>query len=71
MIVAVLAVVFSILFIYYSRNTGHSFFVYWAPFFLAIVALLLGVPVYMAQRARITAPPPMPPNPDAGVSRAK
>src|SRR5215471_4751531 len=35
MIVAVLALVFSILFIVYSRNTGHSFWVYWAPFFLA------------------------------------
>src|SRR5215467_13162912 len=34
MIVAVLALVFSILFIIYSRNTGHSFWVYWAPFFL-------------------------------------
>src|SRR5215471_3620752 len=33
MIVAVLALVFSILFIIYSRNTGHSFWVYWAPFF--------------------------------------
>src|SRR6516225_184481 len=28
MIVAVLALAFSILFIYYSRNTGHSFWVY-------------------------------------------
>jgi hypothetical protein len=30
MIVAVVALIFSILFIYYSRNTGHSAFVYWA-----------------------------------------
>ena len=30
MIVAVLAVVFSAFFIYYSRDTGHSFWVYWA-----------------------------------------
>jgi APA family basic amino acid/polyamine antiporter len=71
MIVAVLALVFSILFIYYSRNTGHSFWTYWAPFFLAAVALLLGIPVYLAQRQRLTAPPPMPPNPDAGAARAK
>jgi len=35
--------VFSILFIWYSRNTGHSFWVYWAPFFLAGGALLLGI----------------------------
>ena len=33
--VAVAALAFSILFIYYSRNTGHSFWVYWAPFILA------------------------------------
>jgi APA family basic amino acid/polyamine antiporter len=38
MIVAVLALVFSILFIWYSRNTGHSFWAYWAPYFLAAVA---------------------------------
>ena len=45
-VVAVLSLVFSILFIWYSRNTGNSFFVYWAPFFLAGGALLLGIPVY-------------------------
>jgi len=61
MIVAVLALVFSILFIIYSRNTGHSFWVYWAPFFLAAGALLLGIPVYLAQRRRMTDPGPVPP----------
>jgi basic amino acid/polyamine antiporter, APA family len=60
MIVAVLALVFSILFIYYSRNTGHSFWVYWAPFFLAAGALLLGIPVYLAQRRHMTQPEPVP-----------
>src|SRR3954462_947196 len=35
MTVAVVSVVFSVLFIWYSRNTGHDFWVYWAPFFLA------------------------------------
>jgi basic amino acid/polyamine antiporter, APA family len=60
-IVAVLAVVFSILFIVYSRNTGHSFWVYWAPFFLAAGALLLGIPVYLAQRRHLTPPAPVPP----------
>jgi amino acid transporter len=54
MIVAVLALVFSIWFIWYSRNTGHSFWVYWAPFFLAGGALLLGIPVYLAQRRHLT-----------------
>jgi basic amino acid/polyamine antiporter, APA family len=61
LIVAVLSLVFSILFIWYSRNTGHSFWVYWAPFFLAGGALLLGIPVYLAQRSRLTSPPPVPP----------
>jgi APA family basic amino acid/polyamine antiporter len=61
MIVAVLSVVFSVLFIWYSRNTGHDFFVYWAPFFLAGGALLLGIPVYNSMRAKMTEPEPVPP----------
>jgi basic amino acid/polyamine antiporter, APA family len=60
-IVAVLALVFSILFIWYSRNTGNSFWIYWAPFLLAAGALLLGIPVYLAQRSRMTPAPPVPP----------
>jgi basic amino acid/polyamine antiporter, APA family len=60
MVVAVLSLVFSILFIWYSRNTGHSFWVYWAPFFLAGGALALGIPVYLAQRRHLTPPPPVP-----------
>jgi basic amino acid/polyamine antiporter, APA family len=60
MIVAVLALVFSILFIIYSRNTGQSFWVYWAPFFLAGGALALGIPVYLAQRSHLTPPPAAP-----------
>lgn len=56
MIVAVLALVFSVLFIWYSRNTGPSFWVYWAPSFLAGGALLLGIPVYLAQRRHLTPP---------------
>ena len=61
MIVAVLALVFSILFIVYSRNTGHSFWVYWAPYYLAAAALLLGIPVYLMQRRRMSRPEPVPP----------
>jgi APA family basic amino acid/polyamine antiporter len=61
MIVAVLSVVFSVLFIWYSRNTGHSFWVYWAPFFLAAGALLLGIPVYLGQRRHMGQPAPVPP----------
>jgi APA family basic amino acid/polyamine antiporter len=61
MIVAVLAVAFSVAFIYYSRNTGHSFFVYWAPFLLTIAAFAIGIPVYNSQRHRMTAPRTLPP----------
>jgi APA family basic amino acid/polyamine antiporter len=61
MVVALLAVVFSVLFIVYSRNTGHSFWVYWAPFFMAGGALLLGIPVYRAQRSHMSEPEPVPP----------
>ena len=64
MVVAVLAVVFSVLFIWYSRNTGHSFFVYWAPFLMAGGALLLGIPVYKRQHAEMTEPAEVPPYPE-------
>ena len=40
MIVSILALVFSVLFIFYSRNTGHSFWLVWAPFFLAAAAFV-------------------------------
>jgi basic amino acid/polyamine antiporter, APA family len=61
MVVAVLSIVFSALFIYYSRDTGHSFWVYWAPYFMTIGALLLGVPVYRAQRRKMTPAGEVPP----------
>jgi basic amino acid/polyamine antiporter, APA family len=61
MIVAVLSVVFSGFFIYYSRNTGHSVWVYWAPFLLTGAAFVLGIPVYKSQRHRMTAPGEVPP----------
>ena len=61
MVVAVLVVIFSILFIWYSRNTGHAFWIYWAPFFMTVVALVLGIPVYRAQQAKMTAPENVPP----------
>jgi APA family basic amino acid/polyamine antiporter len=56
MVVAVLAVIFSAFFIYYSRNTGHSFWVYWGPFLLTAGAFVLAVPVYNSQRRRMTPP---------------
>ena len=61
MVVAVLSLVFSVLFIWYSRNTGTDPFIYWAPFLLAGGALLLGIPVYRAQHGRMTEPEPVPP----------
>ena len=60
-IIAVLALVFSILFIWYSRYTGERPLVYWAPFLLTGVTLLLGIPVYRSQRSRMTEPQPVPP----------
>jgi basic amino acid/polyamine antiporter, APA family len=60
MTVAVVALVFSVLFIWYSRNTGASGFQYWAPFVLAGVALLLGIPVYFVQRGKMTQPEAVP-----------
>ena len=72
MIVAILALVFSVLFIFYSRNTGHSFWLVWSPFFLAAAAFLLGIPVYNQQRGHMTEPEPVPPYPmqagDGGAS---
>lgn len=60
--VAVLAVVFSILFVWYSRNTGaEHWYVVWGPFLMAGGALLLGVPVYLSVRSRMTQPDPAPP----------
>jgi basic amino acid/polyamine antiporter, APA family len=60
-IVAIVALVFSILFIWYSRNTaGETPWSYWAPFLLAGVALVLGIPVYRAQRGHMTKPEPVP-----------
>jgi len=61
MIVAVLSVVFSAFFIYYSRNIGHSFWVYWAPFLLTAGAFLIGIPVYKSQRHRMSPPAAVPP----------
>jgi APA family basic amino acid/polyamine antiporter len=61
LVVAVVALVFSILFIWYSRNTGASnAWSYWAPFILAGIAILLGLPVYRARRGHMSEPEPVP-----------
>lgn len=55
--VAVVALAMSVAFIYYSRNTGHVWYVAWGPFGMAGAAAVLGVPVYLAQRRRLGAGP--------------
>lgn len=71
-IVAVVALVFSILFIIYSRNTGEdsSFVQEYAPFLMAGVAFLIGIPVYLKQRGKMTQPRPVPAYRDPGVTAA-
>ncbi|GIE91240.1 transporter [Actinoplanes regularis] len=59
--IALVSLFFSILFVWYSRNTGHDdWYVVWGPFLMAGAAFLLGVPVYLSVRNRMTAPPPVP-----------
>jgi basic amino acid/polyamine antiporter, APA family len=58
--VAVVALVSSLAFIYYSRNTGDSWYVVWGPFMMAGGAMMLGVPVYLTQRPHMTEPLPVP-----------
>ncbi|WP_395695690.1 amino acid permease [Nocardioides sp.] len=59
-VVAGVSLVFSVLFIWYSRYTGESFWIYWSPFLLAGGALLLGIPVYRMQHGKMTQPEPVP-----------
>jgi APA family basic amino acid/polyamine antiporter len=59
--IAVVSLVFSILFIWYSRNTGEDVWEEYLPFVFAGVAFLLGIPIYLAQRTRMTPPQPVPP----------
>jgi APA family basic amino acid/polyamine antiporter len=61
MTVAVLSLVFSALFIWYSRIPGGSFREKYSAFILAAVALVIGIPVYHAQRSHMTEPESVPP----------
>lgn len=65
LVVAAVAVAFSVLFIVYSRNTGdgNSLLQEYAPFIMAGAAFVIGIPVYLSQRTRMTAPEPVPPYP--------
>jgi APA family basic amino acid/polyamine antiporter len=58
--VAVVSVVFSMAFIYYSRNSGGSWYVTWGPFLMSGAAFLIGIPVYLAQRTHMATRTPVP-----------
>jgi APA family basic amino acid/polyamine antiporter len=60
LVAAVLSVGLSIAFIYYSRNTGQEWYVYWGPFLMSAGAFAVGVPVYLAQRRHMTEPADVP-----------
>jgi APA family basic amino acid/polyamine antiporter len=51
----------SLAFIYYSRNNGNAWYVYWGPFLMTAGAFVLGIPVYLAQRKHMTEPADVPP----------
>jgi basic amino acid/polyamine antiporter, APA family len=60
-IISVIALVFSVLFIWYSRNTGEDqVWKVWLPFIFCGAAFALGIPVYAAQRNSMTEPEPVP-----------
>jgi len=58
--VAVIAVIFSVLFIVYSRNTGSSLWKEYLPFIFAGVAFLAGIPIYLRHRHQMDEPPAVP-----------
>jgi APA family basic amino acid/polyamine antiporter len=59
--VAVIALIFSVLFIWYSRNTGEdSAWEVWLPFIFCGLAFLLAIPVYLTQRRHMSEPTPVP-----------
>ena len=58
--IAVVGLVFSVLFIWYSRNTGTSLWEEYLPFIFAGGAFLVGIPIYLRHRSQMSAPPPVP-----------
>ncbi|HYN75944.1 MAG TPA: amino acid permease [Candidatus Limnocylindria bacterium] len=59
--VAVVSLIFSVLFIYYSRITGsETVWDEYLPFIYAGIAFLIGIPVYLMQRSHMTEPEPVP-----------
>jgi basic amino acid/polyamine antiporter, APA family len=60
--VATLSLIFSVLFIWYSRNTAEdAWYLVWGPFLMAGAAFGLGIPVYLKMRTRMTNPGSVPP----------
>lgn len=47
--VAVVSLVLSVAFVYYSRNSDAAWYVVWGPFLMAGGAAILGIPVYLAK----------------------
>ena len=70
LVVAGVSFVVSVLFIVYSANTDAEGFAVYYPFLYALGAFLLGVPVYLMNRTRMT-PPPGPPPPVDTVDTAQ
>jgi APA family basic amino acid/polyamine antiporter len=62
-IVAGVALVFSVLFIWYSRVPGGSFRERYSAFILAGAAMAVGIPVFRAQKKHMAEPEPVPPAP--------
>jgi basic amino acid/polyamine antiporter, APA family len=59
--IAVVGLVFSVLFIWYSRNTGEDTFVKeYLPFIFAGGAFLAGIPIYLKHRTSMSEPPAVP-----------
>ncbi len=58
--VATVALVMSLAFVWYSRNTGDNWYVVWGPFLMAGGAAVLGIPVYLSQRGSMSEPVPVP-----------
>ena len=58
--VALVSLVMSCAFVWYSRNSGADWYVVWGPFLMAGGAALLGIPVYFSQRKTMTEPAPVP-----------
>jgi len=58
--VAVVALALSLAFVWYSRNSGDTWYIVWGPFLMAGGAAALGIPVYLAQRGSMSDPAPVP-----------